>query len=446
MRLPRPRPLVALGVALVVGLALVAGVAWATHDGSDGYDHVLQRYGEEGGEANRYVNLPDGDAQLAFGSPDGHRLVVQWRDPDGHGWTAPETLYDNRRLTAVDSVIRYAAGTVAIVETYTPDTSDEDDSHDVDVVMVCRDRTCTPGRTASGYAFNEPQLSADGGVVYLGQTRRAALVWTRDDGFDAWPWSGLPDADRSATSETLLSPDGSIRVVTGTPSRGACTYALRESAPGDADLVEVARTTEPAPVDDCGTYLGSFSADWVSVHPDDPRGAAFWFVRDGDDWSTTRTDPSGLVALHVPRGGCCDLGIAGFVHWNDVAFGSPDGHRISVQTHFQREESWEPQQLLDGAPAGYRCTWIDGHEVDGGYALLLTCHSGPYDRHDIFRGDAYGLAVTTDLRHWESTFVTDVRRDPVIDEDGVTIVGSPRTHWSPASGFSARRTPSAASR
>src|SRR4051812_22272397 len=101
MRLTRPRPLLLVGAALVVGLALAAGVAWWATSGSSGYDHALQRYGEDHGEANRYVNLPDGAAQLSYGSPDGHRLVVQWRDPDGHGWTAPETLYASRRLTAV---------------------------------------------------------------------------------------------------------------------------------------------------------------------------------------------------------------------------------------------------------------------------------------------------------------------------------------------------------
>ena len=64
-----------------------------------------------------------------------------------------------------------------------------------------------------------------------------------------------------------------------------------------------------------------------------------------------------------------------------------------MQPHFQGEESWEPRQLLDGGPpAGYRCTWLDGHEVGDGYALLLTCHSGPAGNQ--FRGDAYALAYT----------------------------------------------------
>lgn len=423
-------------MALVVGLVVAGGVTWwSTRGSDDGYDHALQRYGDEHGEPNRYVNLPDGDAQLAYGSPDRHRVVVQWRDPDGHGWTAPETLYESR-LTAVDSVIRYASGTVAIAQTYTPDTSNDQDDDNVTVVMVCRDRTCTPGETGPGYTSDEPQLSADGSIVYLGQTRRDALVWTRRDGYGGWRWSGLPA--ESAVEKPLLAPDGSLRMVTGTPSRGACTFTLLASPPGDAELADVARTTEPLRgrgPSDCRSYLDTFSADWVSTHPDDHRAADFWFVREGDDWSATHTDPSGLVSIDRPRDTCCELAIAGFIHWNDVAFGSPDGHRISVQTHFQGDESWQPRQLLDGAPAGYRCTWIDGHEVGDGYALLLTCHSGPVTRRNQFRGDAYALAVTTDLRHWQSTFVKDVRRDPVVDDEGVTIAGTPRTHWSPASGF-----------
>jgi hypothetical protein len=436
MPMPRSRLIAVLGAALVVALVVAAGLVWWVSSRGGEYDHALQRYDDSRGEPNRYVDLPDGEAQLAYGSPDRHRLVVQWRDPEGHGWTAPETLFESRSLTAVDSTIRYADGTVAIVQTFTPDTSKDSDIGDEVVVMICRDRTCTPGETGRGYSSSEPQLSKDGDTVYLGETARDALVWTREDGFSSWPWSGLPG--RAELEQPLLAPDGSLRLVTGTPGRGECTFTLHASGPRDAALETVAQTTEPlrgrAP-SDCRSYLDTFSADWVSTHPDDHRAADFWFVRDGDTWSTTRDDPSGLVSVDRPRDACCGLAVAGFIHWNDLAFGSPDGHRISVQSHFQGEESWEPRQLLDGAPAGYRCTWIDGHEVDDGFAVLLTCHS-PADRSDDqFRGDAYALAVTTDLRHWESTFVTDVRRDPVIDDEGVTIVGKPRTHWSPESGF-----------
>ena len=153
--------------------------------------------------------------------------------------------------------------------------------------MVCRER---PARLADRTRLHRRRAPADAGRRrrLLGQTPRAALVWTRDDGFDACP-VGPPAGGPLRDVGAAPLPDGSLRMVTGTPSRRACTYVLRVSSPGDADLAEVARTTEPAPVADCGTYLdGPGSAG--ALHPDDPR-ADFWFVRDGDDWSTTRTDP-----------------------------------------------------------------------------------------------------------------------------------------------------------
>lgn len=430
----RSRLLLVLAVAAV--LVAGAGIWSVTGDGGGRYGHSLERYGD-GGEANRYFNLPDGEAQLAYGSPDRHRLVVQWRDPDGHGWTAPDTVYVDKTNTAIDSTIRYAGGTIAIDEAFTPDTSKDNDIGDIAVRIVCRDERCTPGEAFPGYSADEPQLTPDGATVYFGQSKDGVLMWTEDGGFDEWSWSGHPDWNYRTTSssEPLLSPDGSLRVVSAKTARGSCTFALLSSTPGNADLDELARTTEPlrgVAESDCRSYLDTFSADWVSTHPDDHRADDFWFIRDGDAWTTTKDDPSGLVAFARGRSQCCGLAIAGFIHWNDLAFGSPDGQRISVQTHFQGEESWEPRQLLDGAPDGYRCTWLDGGEVGDGFALLLTCHSGRGG--DPYRGDAYAVAYTPDLVHWESAFVTDVTNDPVID-DGVTIKGTPRTTVTPEDGI-----------
>ena len=86
-------------------------------DDHDDYTQRLEQY-PESGEPHVFVNLPDGEAQLALGSPDGHRLVVQWRDPDGHGWTKPETVYEDSKLRAIENTVRYSGGTVGIVETY----------------------------------------------------------------------------------------------------------------------------------------------------------------------------------------------------------------------------------------------------------------------------------------------------------------------------------------
>ena len=183
---------------------------------------------------------------------------------------------------------------------------------------------------------------------------------------------------------------------------------------------------------DCSSYLRTYSADWVEVHPSDHRARVFWFVRDGDSWTTTHDDASGLRHVNVARG-CCDTSSIGFVHWNDVAYASPDGRRILVQHHLLGDETWSEPELLDGATAGYRCTWMEGSEVGAGFAVLMTCHSGR-SRGDE-RADAYAVAVTPDLQHWESTFVTDVRAEPQVDDDGVRVGD---TTWTPEAGFVTR--------
>jgi hypothetical protein len=203
-------------------------------------------------------------------------------------------------------------------------------------------------------------------------------------------------------------------------------------------MTEVGRATEPlrgARPSDCRSYLDTLSADWVSVHPDDHRAPSFWFLREGQEWTTTYDDPSGLVPIDVSAAtGCCDLSVSGFIHWDDLAYGSPDGGRhVSVQTHFQGEPEWEARQLLDGAPAGYRCTWLEGSQLDDGFALFLTCHSGEFDNE--WYGDAYALAVTPDLRHWETRFVTDVVTPPTTSGDVLSVSGAPYTWWTSDDGF-----------
>ena len=104
---------VAVTVAVAILLASAA-VGWAVWDPDSGYRHALVKYDNDRGEPNRYVNLGDGEAQLSIGSPDRHRIVVQWRDPDGHGWTEPETVWTDKDNVAVESSVRFGGGTVAI--------------------------------------------------------------------------------------------------------------------------------------------------------------------------------------------------------------------------------------------------------------------------------------------------------------------------------------------
>ncbi len=423
--LRRTRLLAVMGALLLLGGCSVLG-----EDETD-YPADLVKYDDHQGEPNRYVNLEDGEAQLAIGSPDRHQIVVQWRDPDGSGWTEPEIVWEDKNNTAVDNTVRYGGGTVGIIQTYTPDVHKDNDIGDVHIGIICRDRACTAG-TSPGYA-GEAQVTPDGRSAYLGQNEHGVTLWSLDQGIYRADWSGHPGFEYGVTSpsEPLLAPDGSLYVVSSRPSRGSCSFELLAARPGTADLDQVGRSTQPTRGrSDCATYLDTYSADWVKVSPSDPGGPTFWFVRDGDSWAASERDPSGLRVIEVERG-CCDSYLAGFIHWNSVAYGSPDGRRIQVQSHFLGDETWSQPQTFAGAPLGHTCTWMDGYEIgDQGFAVLLVCHSGK--ARDDYVGDAYAVAVSADLLDWESTFVTGVRRPPEVDGDELRVG---RTTWSADEGF-----------
>lgn len=428
----RGRVWITLGVAVAV-LAVAAGIGWTLWSGDSRYRHSLVRYDDDHGEPNRYVDLDHGRAQLAIGSPDRHRIVVQWRDPDGSGWTVPDTVWTDRSDVAVENTVRYGGGTVAIEQVFTKDVHSDSDIDSVTVAIVCRELRCQAQRSP-GYG-GEAQVTPDGRSAYLGQDAKGAYLWSAEAGIHRAPWSGHPGFayGEVSPSEPVLAPDGSLRVVSSRPHRGSCTFELLTGTPGSAGLRPVARSTEPLhgrARSDCSSYLRTYSDDWVEVHPSDHRAADFWFVRRGDGWTTTRDDPSGLAVVDV-RHGCCDSSVIGFVHWNDVAFGSPDGRRIQVQSHLLGDPTWSAPTVLDGAPRGYRCTSLDGYEVgDRGYAVVLACHSGA--EHGDDRSDAYALAASPDLRHWDSTFVTGVRHPPRVDDDRIQVGG---TSWTADGGF-----------
>lgn len=211
---------------------LAATLGWAASHEDSPYRHSLVRYDGDRGEANRYVNLDDGDAQFSIGSPDDHRIVVQWRDPDGHGWTAPETVWTDEKKVLIDDVVRYGGGRAAIYETYTRDVHSDNDIDAVHATIVCRERTCT-ARGSPG-AGGEPQVAPDGRTAYLGQDREGAYLWTTDGGIRHAPWSGHPGFDyhEDSPSEPVLAPDGSLRVVTSRPSAATARSSCSPAHPG----------------------------------------------------------------------------------------------------------------------------------------------------------------------------------------------------------------------
>ena len=69
---------------------------------------------------------------------------MQWRDPDGHGWTEPETVWTDNDNVAVENSVRFGGGTGAIEQIYTTDVGSDSDIDSLTVGIVCRELTCKP--------------------------------------------------------------------------------------------------------------------------------------------------------------------------------------------------------------------------------------------------------------------------------------------------------------
>ena len=94
----------------------------------EGQCQPRQQHRFDGGRPQ--VGREDGAAQLSIGSPDDHRVVVQWRDPDGHGWTAPTTVWTEEKLVLIDE--KGGGAVVEIADVYQSNGV----AHVVDTVLM----------------------------------------------------------------------------------------------------------------------------------------------------------------------------------------------------------------------------------------------------------------------------------------------------------------------
>lgn len=276
-------------------LALVLAASACTTDEDDPYTEKLVSYDDQRGEPNRIVELDDG--QLAIGSPDRHRIVIQWQDPDGSGWTEPETVWTDEDDVAVENTVRHANGTVAIRQLYTSEPDSDSDIGTFDIGIVCRDLSCATTDEPGG--AGEAQVTPDGRYVLLGATEEGAVLWTEDEGIHVARWSGHPGHDpyKMSASDPLLAPDGSLRVVGALhPRDDTCTYELYVGdGPGSADLTKAAEATLPLVQSAvrCATYLLNRTSDRVAVRASDLQTSNFSFEKVDGGWRPSFKDPRG---------------------------------------------------------------------------------------------------------------------------------------------------------
>jgi hypothetical protein len=177
---------------------------------------------------SRYFRLPDGTA--AVSTVRQNSIEVRWRGADEHNWSDPVDAYSDGDRVITLMRIRVAGPTLAIQATTSPpDTvySDEETAADlaaddtVDLV-VCRDESCDAAPPYDDVRTEVPALTPDGTAVLLGVAGDRYVVWQDGGAVDELEATGLAAA--RSTSLPLFVPDGSFRVLTGSPTAAGCRF------------------------------------------------------------------------------------------------------------------------------------------------------------------------------------------------------------------------------
>ena len=393
----------------------------------------------------RYFNLPDGKAQIGVSIVKDRFVTVRWRDPDGKTWTAAEMVYAaSDRLTHEYMQVRVVGPTLALYATYMPlpeDVVGFDDGYPPGVVgstvyVVCRDGDCATSRLYDDDPGRAPQITPDGDRVFLGRHGDVYVSW---DGGDIAEQrvSGLPEGDYGDT-QPLLTPDGSLRAVSGVARPGGCEFTLLTTEPGEASFTPVVTHQDTGDTRRrCTSTVQSYASDYVVVVGRSKYRP--WFAEATDaGWRTVTDDPSGQV--RYPRVAGAKLAgtftQSGFWHWRLVLGTSPDGRSLVVQVHRPGEERWGPPQVVARAPAGSECleivpkptyTW----DEEDPFYISLKCRSRPTpDAEWVY---AYPTAVTDDGITWQSLVAVDLLGLPAGDDR--LFRGEATYRWSPEHGL-----------
>ncbi len=393
-------------VVLAAVLALLA-TACGTSPGADepAYGQALV---EHRFEKTHVVRLED-DVRLAVGSPDGHRIQVQWsRSGDAGDWSAPTTV-DTDPLWTHDVRVTHRGGTVAIDPDWWRERVLDDDyaPHHTSQVL-CRAFRCLPAH--SSVDLSSTRFDAEGTFASFGLGDERVLLWTSPDGFRTSRLTGLgPEASID------LAPDGAFAGTQGRRSGALCVYDLLVTAPHETRFRRVASSPQ-VPGPPCDASSIELGRDRANVFVEGLRGGVDFRRTDGV-WAVVRSQRP-LVAYPDTHGRGTlatqelDLGAAG-----TVSIGSPDQRRIMVQTHPADSREWDLPRQVATAPSGTRCRIASPVTNEAGAVVVVGCYPEAQPWRPAVRsaGDpAYGVALaTSDGRSWRVLPLRDPKIEPL---------------------------------
>jgi hypothetical protein len=390
----------------VIGLLLVASCG-----SGPGYSAELTDF--ESVEAER-VSLGDG-GELAIGSDREERFVAQWGEPDGSGWTKPQTVVRDPGLEASEvTLARGGPVAVAGFSWYAVD-DDEQENFERQDAAVCHGRTCDVIEDVHG----TPMVDGDGTFVAVGAEEDSLTmkVWQPSAGvWDAPPgaggsWGTLTVSGPPAGAEGFDAPhqvrlldDATFATVVGVLVDGACSFELWQSVPRAGELSKVA-ATEPRAQSTCNPENLQSRGTKVSFYNRNVD-QEITFRRDGSGWTDDQAEDGPLPIDE--RSGIPMILTQLRGDGGSVAVGSPDTRRIVAQHRAPGEDSWSGPVTVATASEGQECrvavpaTTLDTADV----MYLVQCWpegSAWGGRHDDAPPPTSGFAVASaDGRSWVS--------------------------------------------
>ena len=401
-------------VALAAVLALL-GTGCGSSPGADepAYGRALVKHRFQ---KTHIVRLAD-DVRLAVGSPDGHRIQVQWsRTGRADGWSAPTTV-DTDRLWTHDIQLSHRGSTAAIdPDWWREKVLDDDYAPHHTSQVVCRDFRCLPAHSSDD--LSGTKLDAGGDFASFGLGPQRVLLWSVDSGFRTAAITGI---GTRATYD--LAPDGSFVAAQGRAVGPLCVYDLYVTDRHQTRFRRVASSAQVPAEPPCDTASFEVGPDRVNVDVEE-LSEGIEFRRSDDRWSVVQSrhplvaypDTHGRSTLGTQE---IDLGGAG-----TLSIGSPDQRRIMVQTQPAGSREWGPPRQVATAPTGTRCRVASPVGNRSGAVVVLACYPEDQPWRPAVRsaGDpAYGLALATATG---ATWRVQVLRDPKVEplEQGTSQV------------------------
>ncbi|MCH1867459.1 hypothetical protein [Nocardioides sp. CFH 31398] len=416
----------ARGSVVVAVLGLAAGGCAVLGLGGPSYGDDLS-VDDDGTGGHERVTLSDG-SELAVGYVGDGEYAAQWSDPEGEGWTSPQTVVDGGDLVAAGVQLDADGMTaVASFDWYGADDDERETYARVDAA-VCRDVSCEPIEGAGG-----PELAQDGTfatVTIPNDDVRSTdpappyriATWTAEGGrWEQTTVEGPPlDMQSFLRPGLVLLEDGRLATVRTDESDG-CRYVLWAGEPRSSELTEVYRTPSLGGsycvLDDVRstgtavTFSTSTTGDTAAIRPS------------GDSW-TDDLPESGLLAVE-DRGRRAGIAMqpVRLEDGSTTAIGSPDGRRIVAQYRPRGEREWTRPATVARAAPGQRCRGAEAEYLTDSTDVVFLVACWP---EDAASGDQYGgptpvsgLALgSADGRRWVArpldrpAFVPQVQLQP----------------------------------